>query len=118
MAKLAFMAALTLFSHVATAKKLVASWYEYGHHTANGESYHPNWATAAHKTYPFNTRLLLQNGKRKLWVRVNDRGPFVKGRAIDLSRGSARVLGIVGVQDVELIRVELPVTSMKVGARL
>lgn len=108
MARLALMAVLTLFSHAAIAKKLVASWYEYGHHTANGERYNPNWPTAAHKTYPFNTQLLLQNGKRRLWVRINDRGPFIKGREIDLSRGSARVLGVAGVQSVELIQVVLP----------
>src|SRR5471032_3129803 len=76
----------------------IASWYGptfYGHHTANGERYDANGLTAAHRTLPMpvNVRVTnLDNGK-SLIVRVNDRGPFTKGRIIDLSERAATLLG-------------------------
>src|SRR5579871_53994 len=76
----------------------IASWYGptfYGHTTANGERYDPNGLTAAHRTLPLpvNVRVTnLDNGK-SLVVRVNDRGPFTKGRIIDLSERAASLLG-------------------------
>lgn len=82
-------------------KQGVASWYGPGFHgnkTSNGETYNMHAMTAAHKTLPMNTTLLvrnLENGK-KVVVRINDRGPFVRGRIIDLSRRAAEVLGILG----------------------
>ncbi len=78
-----------------------ASWYGkdfHGKKTANGEIYDMYAVTAAHKTLPFNTYVRvnnLENG-RKLKVRINDRGPFVRGRIIDLSYTAADKLGIVG----------------------
>ncbi len=78
-----------------------ASWYGdkfHGRLTANGETYDMYKTTAAHKTLPFNTYLEvhnLENGKTTI-VRINDRGPFVQGRIIDLSYTSAKALGIVG----------------------
>ncbi|MFU2089031.1 septal ring lytic transglycosylase RlpA family protein [Avibacterium avium] len=78
----------------------VASYYQRmfaGRKTSNGEYYNPNSYTAAHKTLPLNSYALvtnLRNGK-KVVVRINDRGPFVKGRIIDLSRKAANQLGIV-----------------------
>jgi rare lipoprotein A len=78
----------------------IASWYGPGFHgrrTSNGEIYDMNGPTAAHKILPMNTILLVQNlenGKEAV-VRVNDRGPFVRGRIIDLSYGIARQLGIL-----------------------
>ncbi|MFZ7171364.1 septal ring lytic transglycosylase RlpA family protein [Avibacterium volantium] len=78
----------------------VASYYHRmfaGRKTSNGEYYNPNSYTAAHKTLPLNSYALvtnLRNGK-KVVVRINDRGPFVKGRIIDLSRKAASQLGIV-----------------------
>lgn len=77
----------------------VASWYGekfHGRRTSNGEAYNMYADTAAHKTIPMNTRLLvenLENGK-KTFVRINDRGPFVKGRVIDLSYTAAKEIGI------------------------
>ena len=77
----------------------IASWYGkkfHGRKTSNGETYNMYAETAAHKTLPMNTELMvenLENGK-KIFVRVNDRGPFVKGRIIDLSYTSAKNLGI------------------------
>ena len=79
----------------------VASWYGPGFHgkkTSNGERYNQNAMTAAHKLLPFGTRLRvinLENG-RTTEVRVNDRGPFVDSRIIDLSRAAARDLGMLG----------------------
>lgn len=79
----------------------VASYYGedfHGRKTANGEIYDMYAMTAAHRALPFNTRVLvtnLDNGK-KVTVRINDRGPFVEGRIIDLSYGAARKIGMVG----------------------
>jgi rare lipoprotein A len=78
-----------------------ASWYGrkfHGRKTSNGEIYDMYAMTAAHKTLPFNTHVKvynLQNDKTTV-VRVNDRGPFVRGRIIDLSYTAAKALGIVG----------------------
>ncbi len=77
----------------------IASWYGkkfHGRRTSNGETYNMHAETAAHKTLPMNTHLLvenLENGK-KTFVRINDRGPFVKGRVIDLSYTAAKKIGI------------------------
>lgn len=74
----------------------VASYYHEGQRTANGERFNPNGLTAAHRTLPFGTRLkVCRNGC--VVVRVNDRGPFIKGRDIDLSLGAARAIGLTGV---------------------
>jgi rare lipoprotein A len=76
-----------------------ASWYgpESGGGTANGERFRPDWITAAHRTLPLPTYVevtALDTGRR-IVVRVNDRGPFVRGpRIIDLSRGAAQLLGM------------------------
>jgi peptidoglycan lytic transglycosylase len=76
----------------------VASWYGgkfHGRRTANGEIYDQNGPTAAHKTLPFGTRVRvvnLENGRATV-LRINDRGPFVRGRIIDVSRRAAEVLG-------------------------
>ncbi|SHN50357.1 septal ring lytic transglycosylase RlpA family protein [Desulfovibrio litoralis] len=88
----------------------VASWYGPGFHgkqTANGEKYDMHTMTAAHKILPFDTRLKvthLGNGKQ-ITVRVNDRGPFVSNRIIDLSNVAAKQLGIVGTGTAK-VRIE------------
>jgi rare lipoprotein A len=79
----------------------MASWYGPPHHgrrTASGEVYDMNQLTAAHKTLPFGTRLLVTNRdtSQSAEVRVNDRGPFVEGRILDVSYAAARLLGAVG----------------------
>ena len=83
-----------------------ASWYGSGHRTANGERFNPNGMTAAHRTLPFGTMVRVENRTtgRSVVVRINDRGPFVHGRIIDLSRGSARALGMGGTSYVSLTR--------------
>lgn len=79
-----------------------ASWYgpESGSKTANGERFRPDWITAAHTTLPLPTYVevtSLQTGRRII-VRINDRGPFIKGpRIIDLSRGAAAQLGVKAI---------------------
>jgi rare lipoprotein A len=78
----------------------IASWYGPGFHgrlTANGETYDMNGISAAHRSLPFDTwvRVTDLDTGRSLDVRINDRGPFVDGRIIDLSRGAAEQLGMV-----------------------
>jgi rare lipoprotein A len=77
----------------------MASWYGPGFHgrrTANGERYNQNGYTAAHKSLPFGTKVRVTNIRtgRSVMVRINDRGPFIRGRVIDLSAGAARVIGV------------------------
>ena len=84
-----------------------ASYYKHGHRTASGERFNPNDYTAAHRTLPFGTRVLVTNLKtgKSVIVRVNDRGPFIKSRIIDVSFGAAQVLGITatGVATVKIV---------------
>ena len=79
-----------------------------GHRTASGETFNPGAMTAAHRTLPFGTRVRVTNSRngRSIVVRINDRGPFVKGRAIDLSSGAARAIGMgsTGNVTMEVIR--------------
>jgi rare lipoprotein A len=87
----------------------LASWYGHpfhGRRTATGEAYDMNAMTAAHKTMPLPSYALVRNpaNGRQVVVKVNDRGPFVKGRIIDLSRAAARKLRIGGVAAVEVRR--------------
>jgi rare lipoprotein A len=72
--------------------------------TANGEHMNPNAMTAAHNTLPFGSRVTVFNrhNGRSATVRINDRGPYVRGRVIDLSPGAARVLGVDGLAPVSL----------------
>lgn len=75
----------------------VASFYDdEGTLTANGETFNPNELTAAHRTLPFGTRLRVTNvaNGRSVVVRVNDRGPFVSGRVVDVSLSAAEKLGM------------------------
>ncbi|HVD14046.1 MAG TPA: septal ring lytic transglycosylase RlpA family protein [Actinomycetota bacterium] len=82
-----------------------ASWYGpgfAGSPTASGEPFRPGAMTAAHKSLPFGTRLLIRNPDtgRSVWVRINDRGPYVGGRQLDLSQGAAEAIGLAGVGEV------------------
>lgn len=93
----------TVASHSET---MVVSYYgaESGKRTANGERFIPSGMTAAHKTLPFGTKLRVCRGERCVSVRVNDRGPFIRGRSLDLAEGAARVIGLPGVGRVEVTR--------------
>jgi rare lipoprotein A len=88
--------AVILFAAPAHASVGWASYYKSGHRTANGERFLPMGFTCAHRQLPFGTKLKvtnLRNGK-SVECRVNDRGPFVRGRILDLSLGAARVIGL------------------------
>ena len=76
----------------------IASFYSQGTKTASGEKFDPNELTAAHPTLPFGTRLRVTNQHtgRSVTVRVNDRGPYVPGRVVDVSYSAAQELGMVG----------------------
>lgn len=106
MRKLCIIAAATfLAAHPVAAKDIVASYYYHGHTTANGEHYNPDGLSAAHKTLPFGTKVKVTNpaNGKSVTVRINDRGPFIKGREIDLSRGAARALGMLSQGVAKLI---------------
>jgi rare lipoprotein A len=79
----------------------LASWYGAPHHgrrTASGEVFDMNQLTAAHRTLPFGTRVLVTNRDtgQSAELRINDRGPFVEGRILDVSYAAARLLGAIG----------------------
>ena len=81
------------------ANNVRASWYGdelRGNRTANGEKFNPDGLTAAHRSLPFGTCLRVANPRtgKHVTVRVNDRGPFVKGLALDLSAGAAKAIGL------------------------
>lgn len=82
----------------ATAETGRASWYELRSRTASGERCDPTALTAAHPSLPFGTKVKVENLKngRSVIVRINDRGPFVRGRIIDLTKAAAHRLGFVG----------------------
>ena len=87
----------------------VASWYGpgfLGHRTANGERFTGGGYTAAHRSLPLGSRALVTNrdNGRSVVVRINDRGPFVRGRIIDLSLASARAIHMSGTARVSVAR--------------
>ena len=93
----------------------IASWYGpgfHGNYTANGEVYDMYGISAAHKTLPFGTivRVVEIETGRSIVVRITDRGPFLEGRIIDLSKGAAKKLGIVekGITKVGLRILQRP----------
>ena len=95
----------------------IASWYGrkfHGRKTSNGETYNMYDVTAAHKTLPMNTKVLVKNmeNDQEVVVRINDRGPFVKGRIIDLSYTAAKKLGVVdkGTAPVKIVALGEAVT--------
>jgi len=93
-------------------EKGIASWYgdetrrqKGGHMTANGEAFDPNGLSAAHKHLPLPVHVRVTNleNRRSIIVRVNDRGPFIEGRIIDLSAGAARRLGFYNRGTVKVL---------------
>lgn len=103
-------AALFMQTPVQSAQEeVIASWYgeKYrGRTTANGEVFNPDLPTAAHKTLPFGTRVKCTLGSRSVIVRINDRGPFVKGRSLDLSRAAFAQLAH---PDAGLIKIKIEI---------
>jgi len=105
-AAIAAALAAVLFSGAtpASAQCGSASWYALHSQTASGEKMNPARLTAAHRTLPFGTKLKVTNQRngKSVVVRINDRGPFIKGRMIDLSKAAAKKLGFIdkGVADI------------------
>ena len=86
-----------------------ASWYGPGFHgkkTASGERFNTRALTAEHRSLPFGSRVQVTNERtgRSVVVRINDRGPFVGGRVIDLSKAAAQAVGLSGIGQVTLTR--------------
>ncbi|MET7469138.1 septal ring lytic transglycosylase RlpA family protein [Micromonospora sp. NPDC005686] len=81
-----------------------ASFYAEGQMTANGETFNPNALTAAHKTLPFNTKVRVTNpaNGKSVVVRINDRGPFIDGRCLDLSRAAFATIAATGLGHVNV----------------
>ena len=92
------MAVMTaLLTGIAEAEPVVSSWYGPGFEgspTASGDVYRPAAHTAAHRSLPFGTKLLVTYGGQETVVKVNDRGPYVAGRSLDLSRAAAEDIGL------------------------
>jgi rare lipoprotein A len=89
-----------------TSSYAVASFYKDDTETASGEKFEPHQMTAAHRTLPFGTRLRVTNVEsgRSVTVRINDRGPYIPGRSVDLSYSAADTIGMVerGVTNVKV----------------
>jgi len=102
-----FLACLTTPSHADQVVR--ATWYGNelrGHHTASGQMFNPGGMTAAHRSLPFGTCIMVGNPStgRKVAVRVNDRGPFTPGVTLDISSGAARAIGMRTTQSVTMGR--------------
>jgi len=91
------------FAHRPFSESGIASLYR-DVHTASGERMNASALTAAHRTLPFGTQVTVVNRRtgRSVVVRINDRGPFVRGRVIDLSPAAARAIGARGIAPVSL----------------
>ena len=103
----AFIAAACIGTSASSAGTMLASWYGpyfHGRTTANGETYNMYGHTAAHKTLPFGTKLRVCY-QGCVDVRINDRGPYIGARELDLSYGAAKAIGLVepGVATVSVI---------------
>ena len=88
-----------------SAESGIASHYPHsyqGRKTANGERFNPHAMTCAHKRHPFGSMLRISKGQRAIICRVTDRGPFVRGRVIDLTPAGARARGFSGLASVTL----------------
>jgi rare lipoprotein A len=99
MKKTIFALILLAFVGAYPAQALTVGWasfYKTGRVTANGEAFRPMGLTAAHRNLPFGTKLKVTNLRSGQFVivRVNDRGPFIKGRVLDLSLGAAQIIGL------------------------
>lgn len=106
---LAFFAVFLWSTPVWACEKMRASYYgaESGNRTANGERFNGSSLTAAHRTLPFGTKLRVTYRGKSVTVRVNDRGPFIRGRQLDLSQAAAKQIGMIraGVATVCVTRV-------------
>ena len=117
------LAACSSTPEIAAAKTQIgkASWYGpgfQGRKTASGERFNMNTYSAAHRTLAFGTKLCVENlhNGRGVTVRVNDRGPFARGRVVDVSRKAAQSLGMIR-SGTASVRVSVVGSKRKVGRR-
>lgn len=102
---LVFLSVSVLFYSSAAAETVWASWYGPGFHgnkTASGERFNKHAYTAAHRHLPFGTLVSVSYRGRHVVVRINDRGPFIRGRKLDLSQAAARKIRCAGVCKVKM----------------
>ena len=103
----AFVLGLPAMSESMAAEAGVASLYPYsykGRRTASGEAFNPHAMTCAHRRHPFGSTLRVSIGEKSITCRVTDRGPFVRGRIIDLAPVAGRALGLSGLARVNVER--------------
>jgi rare lipoprotein A len=103
----AFVAVLLATAESTAAETGIASSYPSsykGRRTASGEAFNPHAMTCAHKRHPFGSTLRVSKGGRSITCRVTDRGPFTRGRVIDLAPAAARALGVSGLARVSVER--------------
>lgn len=108
-----FSAAWIAFTPSADAARLTSSWYGShwdGRKTASGEIFNHRKLTVAHRTLPLGTRVIITHGKHRVVARVNDRGPYIRGRGLDVSQAVAQRLGF---QHKGLARVSVKVLRKK-----
>jgi rare lipoprotein A len=99
----------SVFAHeVVEAQTGIASLYWQGNRTASGERFNPNGLTAAHRKWPFGTRVRVTNVNtgRHVIVRINDRGPFTRGRIIDLTPPAAKAIGFDRRMGLARVKIE------------
>jgi rare lipoprotein A len=104
-----FLVFIALATSAKGEDRVSASWYGdelRGNRTASGEKFNPDGLTAAHRTLPLGTCLVVGNPRngKSVKVRVNDRGPFVKDRVLDLAAGAARAIEMVATQIITMGR--------------
>jgi rare lipoprotein A len=104
-----FLVLIALATSANGEERVSASWYGdelRGNRTASGEKFNPDGFTAAHRTLPLGTCLVVGNPRngKSVKVRVNDRGPFVKDRVLDLAAGAARAIEMVATQIITMGR--------------
>ncbi|MBW6423434.1 septal ring lytic transglycosylase RlpA family protein [Rhizobium sp. XQZ8] len=94
-----------------------ASWYALGSKTASGERMNASLLTAAHKTLPFGTKVLVTNKRngKSVIVRINDRGPFVRGRVLDVSKAAAADIGMVSSGTAQVCYQVVDASSPKIA---
>src|SRR3954453_21959696 len=96
----------------AHAKWMKTSYYSQGVHTSSGERFNAAGFTAAHRTFPFGTELIVCHAGRCVACRVNDRGPFLRGRELDISLGAAKRIGLIH-RGVARVQVKFPMPKPK-----
>lgn len=90
----------------ANAQRVKASYYSCCSKTASGERFNPHGMTAAHRSLPFGTKVRVSYRGKTVVVRVNDRGPFIHNRGLDLSLGAARAIGLTA-RGVDVVTMEV-----------